>query len=175
MTEIFVSKVAEFAEGDRRIVFHDGLEIGVFHWQGNFYAYQNLCLHQGGPCCEGIIMHKVEDVLGPDKTWLGQKFSTDEAHFVCPWHGYEYDIKTGECAGNRKLRLKSYRVVRRDQDVYDRGREGCSPSPPSEPYGRFSRIRLSSRQFPHRECLAVSQAVWSASSPAWAKNALGQR
>jgi nitrite reductase (NADH) small subunit len=53
MSEVFVVKVAEFAEGDRRIVTHDGVEIGVFHWQGNFYAYENLCLHQGGPCCEG--------------------------------------------------------------------------------------------------------------------------
>ena len=41
----------------------------------------------------------------------------------------------------------------------DRGREGYHPSPPSEPYVRFSRIRLSSRRFPHRECLASSQAV----------------
>ena len=48
-----------------------GHEIGVFHWQGEFYAYQNLCVHQGGPACEGIIMHKVEDVLGPDRTWHG--------------------------------------------------------------------------------------------------------
>jgi nitrite reductase (NADH) small subunit len=53
MSEVFVVKVTEFAEGDRRIVTHEGLEIGVFHWQGNFYAYENLCLHQGGPCCEG--------------------------------------------------------------------------------------------------------------------------
>ena len=92
MPEVFVSKIDDFAEGDRRIVFHGGLEIGVFHWQGNYYAYENLCLHQGGPCCEGVIMHKVEDVLAPDKTWRGQRFSDDEAHFVCPWHGYEYDI-----------------------------------------------------------------------------------
>ena len=63
MPEVFVEKVSNFADGDRRIVFHDGLEIGVFHWQRRFYAYQNLCLHQGGPCCEGVIMHKVEDVL----------------------------------------------------------------------------------------------------------------
>ncbi len=118
MPEVFVEKLSEFPEGDRRIIFHDGLEIGVFHWQGNFYACQNLCLHQGGPCCEGVIMNKVEDVLGPDKTWRGQKFSDDEAHFVCPWHGYEYDIKTGECAGNRSLRLKSYEVVKRGQELY---------------------------------------------------------
>lgn len=49
------------------------------------------------------------------------------------------------------------------------------PSPPSEPYVRFSRIRLSSWWFPHRECLAFCQAVLSASSPALAKNVIGQR
>ena len=57
-------------------------------------------------------MHQVEDVLAPDKTWLGQKFSDTKVHFVCPWHGYEYDIKTGECAADRRLRLKSFEVVR---------------------------------------------------------------
>jgi len=118
MPEIFVAKLTDFAEGDRRIISQDGLEIGVFHWQGNFYAYENLCLHQGGPCCEGIIMHKVEDVLDDHKRWHGQKFSTDEAHFVCPWHGYEYDIKTGECAGNRRLRLRAFDVVRRGGNLY---------------------------------------------------------
>ncbi len=40
----------------------------------------------------------------------------------------------------------------------DRGREGLSPSPPSEPHVRFSRIRLSSRWFPHRGCLAACHA-----------------
>jgi nitrite reductase/ring-hydroxylating ferredoxin subunit len=118
MPDVFVSRVDDFAEGDRRIVFHGGLEIGVFHWQGHYYAYENLCLHQGGPCCEGVIMHKVEDVLAPDKTWVGQKFLADAAHFVCPWHGYEYDIKTGECVGNRKLRLKSFEVLRRGDELY---------------------------------------------------------
>src|SRR5208337_2548049 len=48
-------------------------------------------------------------------------------------------------------------------------------SPPSEPYGRFSRIRLSSRWFPHRDCLACRQAVSRMNSPAEAKKALGQR
>ncbi len=70
----------------------------MFHWEGQFYAYANMCLHQGGPACEGLIMHQVEDVIGPDKTWVGQKFSEERVNFVCPWHGYEYDIKTGECA-----------------------------------------------------------------------------
>jgi nitrite reductase/ring-hydroxylating ferredoxin subunit len=90
----------------------------VFHWQGRFFAYENLCLHQGGPACEGVMMHKVEDVLAPDKTWQGQTFSKDEMHFVCPWHGYEYDLKTGECAADRKLKLKSFNVIKRGEDIY---------------------------------------------------------
>ena len=118
MPDVFVAKAAEFADGDRRIVAHDGVEIGVFHWQGHYYAYQNLCIHQGGPACEGVIMHKVEDVLAPDRTWHGHRFSATEAHFVCPWHGYEYDIATGECAADRRLKLKSFPVVRRGEDIY---------------------------------------------------------
>jgi len=118
MSEFFVAKIAQFPDGERRIVSHAGGEIGVFHWQGEFYAYENLCLHQGGPACEGVIMHKVEDVVGADRTWQGQKFSDHEIHFVCPWHGYEYDLKTGECAADRSLRLKSFEVVRRGEDIY---------------------------------------------------------
>jgi nitrite reductase/ring-hydroxylating ferredoxin subunit len=118
MPEVFVAKAAQFPDGERRIVRHGAREIGVFHWQGQFYAYENLCVHQGGPACEGVMMHKVEDVIAPDRTWTGQKFSADEIHFVCPWHGYEYDLKTGECAADRKLKLKSFEVVRRGEDVY---------------------------------------------------------
>ena len=47
-------------------------------------------------------------------------------------------------------------------------------SPPSEPCVRFSRTRLSSQWFPHRDWLA-RQAVSMVNSPRSAKNALGQR
>ena len=118
MPDVFVAKISQFPDGDRRIVSAGTTEIGVFHWAGQFYAYENLCLHQGGPACEGVMMHKVEDVLGADRTFQGQRFSKDEMHFVCPWHGYEYDVKTGECAADRKLKLKSFEVVRRGEDIY---------------------------------------------------------
>ena len=48
-------------------------------------------------------------------------------------------------------------------------------SPPSEPYVRFSRIRLSSWWFPHRECLASAKASRRVKRPLSAKKALGQR
>ena len=118
MADVFVCKASEISDGGRRIV-HDGArEIGVFHWQGAYYAYENLCVHQGGPACEGLLMHKVEDRLAADKSWQGQRFSPDTMHFVCPWHGYEYDLKTGECAADRSLKLQKFDVVRRGEDLY---------------------------------------------------------
>ena len=118
MAEIFVAKAAEFADGERRIVVRDGLEIGVFRWQGAFYAYENLCVHQGGPACEGVLMHQVEDMLAADRTFVRQKFSDSDVHFVCPWHGYEYHLTTGECIGDRRLKLRSYPVVERGGEVF---------------------------------------------------------
>ena len=118
MTQIFVCKDIEMKDGDVRIVHKDKLEIGVYRYAGSYYAYRNYCLHQGGPACEGIIRHKVVDVLGPDKTFLGQSYDRDEPHIVCPWHGWEYKLLTGECAPDPSLRLKRYDVVQREGGIY---------------------------------------------------------
>jgi nitrite reductase/ring-hydroxylating ferredoxin subunit len=118
MGHILVGQSNSLADGERRIVFHGDVEIGVFKWDGTFYAYENLCVHQGGPACEGLIMHKVEDMLAKDGTFVRQKFSDTKAHFVCPWHGYEYDITTGECVGDRRLKLRTYPVEERNGQVF---------------------------------------------------------
>jgi nitrite reductase/ring-hydroxylating ferredoxin subunit len=118
MDEQFVGKLAEFKDGDRRIVLVKNLEIGVFRQEGRFYAYSNTCLHQGGPACEGLIIAKVEERIQDDRTSRGLYFSESELHFVCPWHGYEYDIRTGEFVANRKLKLRKYDVVQKGEDVY---------------------------------------------------------
>jgi nitrite reductase/ring-hydroxylating ferredoxin subunit len=118
MPEQFVGKLSEFKDGDRRIIFAGDHEIGVFRHDGKFYAYSNFCLHQGGPACEGLTIAKVEERLRPDKTSEGLFFSDTEMHFVCPWHGYEYDMKTGECVSDRKLKLRSYKIVEKGDEVY---------------------------------------------------------
>src|SRR5207245_6085321 len=61
-------------------------------------------------------------------------------------------------------------VSRQSFPKSDRGRKRLSPSPPSEPCVRFSRTRLSSRWFPHRDWLASFQAVCMVNSPWAAKN-----
>jgi nitrite reductase/ring-hydroxylating ferredoxin subunit len=117
MPECFVAKADELKDGDRRIVVSGNHEVGVFCHDGKYYAYSNYCVHAGGPACEGILVNKVVDIVAPDRTYEGQTFS-DELHFVCPWHGYEYDIKTGECAGDRRLKLRKYPVVRRGEEIF---------------------------------------------------------
>ena len=118
MAEKFVAKLSEFQDGDRRIVFVGDNEIGVFRHAGEFYAYSNFCLHQGGPACEGLTIAKVEERLRPDKTSMGLFFSEHEMHFVCPWHGMEYDMKTGECVSDRRMKLKKYRTVQKGDELY---------------------------------------------------------
>ena len=117
MAEWLVAKNSEMKDGDRRIVTAGKREIGVFHKDGAYYAYSNTCLHQGGPACEGVLINNVVDIINPDRTYEGQTFG-DETHFVCPWHGYEYDIKTGECIGDRKQKLRKFEVVKRGDEIY---------------------------------------------------------
>jgi nitrite reductase/ring-hydroxylating ferredoxin subunit len=64
-----------------------------------------------------MITQNVVDVIDKDRQYQGQVYG-DETHFVCPWHGYEYDLKTGECIGNRKLKLRKYEIVARGGDIY---------------------------------------------------------
>ena len=117
MPEFFVAKASELPEGDRRIVTAGAREIGVFHKDGAYYAYSNYCLHSGGPACEGLLINKVVDVIAADRTYRGQTFA-DDVHFVCPWHGWEYDLKTGECVGDRSRKLRKFEIVRRGDDIY---------------------------------------------------------
>jgi nitrite reductase/ring-hydroxylating ferredoxin subunit len=118
--EVFVARAGEIAEGDRRLVQAGRLVVGVFRIHGRYYAYRNRCVHQGGPVCQGTILGKVEAVLAPDRHVVRERFSEDEIHIVCPWHGYEYNIETGACATSPDLRLTAYQVIERDGGIYVR-------------------------------------------------------
>jgi nitrite reductase/ring-hydroxylating ferredoxin subunit len=116
--EIRVARVSDLADGQRAMVQVDGHDVFVFERGGRYYAFENVCRHMGGPVGEGILMGKVEAVLDDEQRLLHERFSTSEIHLVCPWHGWEYDIETGECAANRRIRLRRYEAVQRGEDVY---------------------------------------------------------
>lgn len=118
MGEQFVCKSSEFKDGERQIIRIGDDEIGVFKHEGEFFAYSNYCVHQGGPACEGLIIARVEERLRHDKTSMGLFFSEKEMSFACPWHGYEYDMRTGQHIADRRVRLRKYPVLQKGEDIY---------------------------------------------------------
>lgn len=110
---------AAVLEGDGVLAtVRPGVEVGIFRVKGRLVAYENRCRHQGGPVCTGAVLGKLEAVVGPGGTIVEERFSQHELHLVCPWHGWEYDLATGECSADRKLRLRAFEVSERDGQVY---------------------------------------------------------
>lgn len=118
MAELYVGREEEFGDRDRKVIAQGALEIGVFRIDGAFYAYENKCAHQGGPVCQGRILNKVEEVLAGDMTSSGLRWSEEDVHIVCPWHGFEFNLKTGRHPGSPKYRLRKFTVKVSDGEVY---------------------------------------------------------
>jgi nitrite reductase (NADH) small subunit len=115
---IFVCEVDDLEEGGVHILKFESTKIGVYRHRGAFYAYKNLCAHQGGPVCEGRLMNRVVERLNADKTYIGEDFDADDPHIVCSWHGWEYRLLTGENAANPNIRLQQYEVMQQDNKLY---------------------------------------------------------
>ncbi|MEW5421121.1 Rieske (2Fe-2S) protein [Amorphus sp. 3PC139-8] len=120
MTEVLIGRSDEFGEGDRRLVVHGNHEIVFMKVKGKNRAFLNTCPHQGGPVCDGLLVHKVEEVISPTREYIGMAFSEDTIHIVCPWHGWEFDVETGACAGDGGPKLRRFDVIERDGLLYAR-------------------------------------------------------
>ena len=118
MADVFVCRNGDLPEGGVRVIQTGLVEIGIFYRGGRYYAYQNLCPHQGGPACEGVQMPQVIDVIGEDGSYLGQTYDENDIHIICPWHSYEFHLSDGTHVADKTLRLKKYEIVQRDGAVY---------------------------------------------------------
>lgn len=63
--------------------------------EGEWIAYPQTCPHQMGPLTEGV------DVNGT---------------VTCPWHGYVFDVRTGECVSGHTCRFGRLPVVKQAGD-----------------------------------------------------------
>lgn len=91
MAKYVVAKIGEIAEGGRKIVELNGRSVGVFHVNGAYYALRNRCPHQGGNLCEGPLSGFVTAKVP------GQyEYSRKGEILRCPWHGWEFDVTTGQ-------------------------------------------------------------------------------
>jgi len=73
-----------------------GKVVCVANVNGTITAMDNVCLHMGGPLGQGYIE--------------GDKI-------VCPWHGWEYDLKTGAMGDDPKSKLAVYPIKVENGDV----------------------------------------------------------
>ena len=118
MADVRIGAATDFDDGDRRLVTVGGVDVMVFRHRERFYAFENRCRHSGGPVGEGVLIGKVEAILSADGEFVGERFSDDEVHLVCPWHGWEYEIETGACAGDPSLRLRRFDAFEREGSVF---------------------------------------------------------
>ena len=92
-----LAALAELAPGSAKVIETESEPIALFNVDGKVYATSNTCLHAGGPIGEGSL-------AGNDIT--------------CPWHGWTYDVTSGQCKTNPAAKVKTYPVEIRDGDIY---------------------------------------------------------
>lgn len=77
MTDDFVrvASQADIPSGGRKLVEIDGVRVAVFNLDGELYAIEDVCTHDGGPLVEGEVVNGCQ--------------------VQCPRHGARFDIRTG--------------------------------------------------------------------------------
>lgn len=91
-----VATLSDLPEGSSLEVEHQGRVYALFHSGGVISAIDGICPHQGGPLADG----PVEGTL-----------------VTCPWHGWQFDIRTGDSPLNAKLRQPCFEVKVDGQDI----------------------------------------------------------
>lgn len=97
MRRIHIGPVGSIQPGEVREVREGNLVIAVCNVDGELYAMDGICPHQGGPLAEGYLS-------GP--------------YLTCPWHAWEFDVRTGELTYDPGVRQHTYRVVEENGELY---------------------------------------------------------
>ena len=93
------------AEGQRRLVQLGAHRIGVFRLDGGFFALADRCPHRGAPLCSsGEVVNAVEGVGD------AARMTREGALVRCPWHKWDFEIASGHCTVDARLRVRRYPV-----------------------------------------------------------------
>ena len=106
MAKHVVGTVDEIPPGTRKIVEIAGRSIGVFNVNGEYFALLNRCPHQAGPLCKGNAHGFLRSGA------VGEYDYSRPGEIVrCPWHGWEFDVRTGQSWFDPKtVRVRRYEV-----------------------------------------------------------------
>ena len=93
---IRIAGVQELSPGRCLVVMAEDQEIAVCQVGDAYHAIENSCPHQGGSLGEGPLEGTV---------------------LTCPWHGWPFDVTTGEMPGHGGIRVRRYSVVVQGDDI----------------------------------------------------------
>lgn len=81
----------------RQIDLGDGRVLAVYHWEGEYFATDDLCTHGDASLSDGEI---------------------EDGKILCPYHMGSFDIRTGEaCAAPCSIAVKTYRLRVDDGEI----------------------------------------------------------
>ena len=110
---IAVAKASEIGPGERKIVEVAGRSIGVFNLHGTFVAVLNVCPHQLGPVCRGRLGGTTLPSPPGEFRW-----GREGEILACPWHGWEFDLRTGRALADRRRHLRLFPVTVEEDIVF---------------------------------------------------------
>jgi nitrite reductase (NADH) small subunit len=102
--------------GDRGLIVEvEGRRIGLFRVGEELHAILNVCPHQGGPVGGGGLFPTTRARVerGRLVEWLDHETMV----VCCPWHGWEFDIRTGICTADASRRVVRFPVELRGSDI----------------------------------------------------------
>jgi len=123
MSRHVICRVEDLPPGERKLVTIEGRTVGIFNVNGGYHALLNRCPHLAAPLCKGVITGLITSPA-PYKAEL----SRDGEILRCPWHGWEFDILTGQSVFNpHRVRVRSYTVLVESEGAETRsaGAEGA--------------------------------------------------
>jgi nitrite reductase/ring-hydroxylating ferredoxin subunit len=95
-----VCSLDDFAQGETKVVYIEGKQVGLFNINGKIYAINNRCSHARGPLTDGEI-------------------NIEECSVVCPWHYGKFDIASGQpFDGIVNKPVETYQVDIRDSIIW---------------------------------------------------------
>lgn len=109
-----VASVSELPPGMAREVTVGDRVIALFNAGGEICALDGLCMHSGGPLAKGVLRGDV---------------------ITCPWHGWQFNVKTGRHCLAPRIQQPRVNVEVRGDDIFVSLEEEPSPPAGAKPAG----------------------------------------